>query len=188
MGRDEQRFSQCGKTAHHVPLGIQHQEAVLAGNGLADQVQHGLRLATADAAKDQEMPSLAFAPQRNGRYQGDAFAVDLALAGASLGKRLQASAADLQPRPAKNPHRLRSEAKAQGKDKQHQESDKTKTTDGPEPDLEPIESTILRQLVSAASPIGVAAAVPDPCQTRPLRQACRVAPGNCTPRRSQIRT
>ena len=32
MGRNEQRFSQCRKAAHHVAFGVEHEHAVLAGD------------------------------------------------------------------------------------------------------------------------------------------------------------
>jgi hypothetical protein len=88
MGSDKQGSSLRRKTAHHVALGVEHQHAVLAGNCFVDQVQHGLGLAATDAAKNQKVPRLALAPQRDRWHQGDALAVDPGLAGASSGKGL----------------------------------------------------------------------------------------------------
>jgi len=100
MRSDEEGVSHSRKAAHHVALGVEHQEAIPSGKSLVDQVQHGLGLATADAAKDQEMPCFALAPNGDRRHQGYAFAVDPALGGAIPGKGLQAPTACLQPCPA----------------------------------------------------------------------------------------
>jgi hypothetical protein len=55
---------------------------------LFDHEQHGLGLA-ADAVHDQRMPSLPLAAQRDGRYQRDVLAVDLALCRCNPRERLQ---------------------------------------------------------------------------------------------------
>jgi hypothetical protein len=95
VGSDKQGVSLGGKTAHHVALGVEHQDAVLAGNSFVDQMQHGLGLAAADAAEDQEVPRLAFTPHGDGWQQGNTVAVDPALGGAIPGKGLQAPTARL---------------------------------------------------------------------------------------------
>src|SRR5271169_834456 len=105
MRSDEEGVSISAKAAHHVALGVEHQQAIPSGTGRVDQVQHGLRLAAADAAKDQEMPCLALAPYGDGWHQRNAIAVDPALGGSSPGKGLQTSTARLQPRAANDPER-----------------------------------------------------------------------------------
>jgi hypothetical protein len=89
-----------GKAAHHVALGVEHQDAIPSDKGFADQVQHGLGLAAANAAEDQEMPCLALAPYGDRWHQRDTLAVDPALGGAGPDKDLQASTARVQLRAA----------------------------------------------------------------------------------------
>src|SRR5450755_1708282 len=135
MRGDEEGVSISGKAAHHVALGVEHQEAIPSDKGLADQVQHGLGLAPADAAKDQEMPGLALAPHGDGWHQRHALAVDSALSGAGPCKSLQASTARLQPGPANDPQRGGLETKAQREAEQRHEPDQAGANDGPEPKL-----------------------------------------------------
>jgi hypothetical protein len=47
----------------------ENQEAIPADKRFIDQLQHGLGLAAADAAHNQEVPCLPFAPQRDGRHE-----------------------------------------------------------------------------------------------------------------------
>lgn len=164
MRSDEEGVSISAKAAHHVALGVEHQQAIPSGTGRVDQVQHGLGLAAADAAKDQEMPCLALATYRDGWHQRHAIAVDPALGGAGPGEGLQAPAARLQPAPANDPERGGIDAKAQRKAEQRHEPGQAEANNGPEPELKPVQRSILRQVRSAGSPIGVPIAVPKPGQ------------------------
>lgn len=153
MRRHEERRALSRKAGHHVALGVEHQEAIVAADRFDDQMQHGLRLAAADAAKNQEMPCLAVATERDRRQQLDAVPVNPAFAGAGPREGFQPCRACLQPRAARDLEGRPIDAKAESEAEQRQEAEHGPTGDGQAPKIEGIERAIPGELIVARFPV-----------------------------------
>ena len=189
MRRQEERRALSRKAGHHVALGVEHQEAIVAADGFDDQMQHGLRLAAADAAKNQEMSCLAVATERDRRQQLDAMPVNPALAGAGPREGFQPCRACLQPRAARDLEGRLIDAKAESEAEQRQEADHGPTGDGQAPKIEGIKRAVPSELMLACVPVIPGSAIAEeracprleaslPIRLLPTPPTCRMLPGS----------
>lgn len=142
-----------GQASHHVAFGVEHQDAIVAADGLDDQMQHGLRLAAANAAENQEMPCLAVEAERDRRHQLDAAPVNPAFARAGSREGFQPRRAYLQPRAPRDLEGGAIGAKAKGESEQRHEADRGPADDRHAAKLESVQRTVSHEPLPTGLPI-----------------------------------